>query len=476
MFRNFMVALAFALCAAPGLAQAQSITPLQHAAPGGAAITFQLTDGTVFAQSLSNNSVWYKLTPDNTGSYVKGTWTRMASLPTGYSPYAFASAVLADGRVLIEGGEYDPGSVFSLTNLGAIYDPTTDGWTMVAPPAGWDYIGDSPSTVLPDGKYLIGDKINKKMAELDPVTMTWTAVGAAGKSDFNAEEGWTLMPDGSILTLDVKDGPNTEIYSPSLGTWQSAGDTPRKLNGPPCCSCFSYGGKKPYCPPGEIGPALLMPDGSVFATGAVPKGHSTAHTAIYAAGAWKAGPNFPQGDEAGDSFAALLPNGHALVEGISGRLYEFDGQHLTLEPLNAGGNSLMVLPTGEVLIGGVSVYSSSGSSDAAWAPTVTSCPATLHRGSTFQIFGTQFNGLSQANSFGDELETTTNYPLVRITNNSTGHVFYARTHDHSTMGVATGGAIVSTHVDVPSGMETGASTVVVVANGIPSAPTSVTVK
>ena len=100
----------------------------------------------------------------------------------------------------------------------------------------------------------------------------------------------------------------------------------------------------------------------------------------------------------------------------------------------------------------------------------------LSRGATtVQISGTQFNGLSQANSFGDELQTFTNYPLVRINNNATGHVFYARTHDHSTMGVATGSATVSTQVDVPAAMETGASTWQVVANGIGSTPFAVTV-
>jgi hypothetical protein len=29
---------------------------------------------------------WYKLTPDNTGGYVNGTWTRLASLQPGYIP------------------------------------------------------------------------------------------------------------------------------------------------------------------------------------------------------------------------------------------------------------------------------------------------------------------------------------------------------------------------------------------------------
>jgi hypothetical protein len=55
-------------------------------------------------------------------------------------------------------------------------------------------------------------------------------------------------------------------------------------------------------------------------------------------------------------------------------------------------------------------------------------------------------------------------------------VFYARTHDPSTMGVATGKKIVSTNFDVPSDMETGASNLVVVANGIPSASVDVTVQ
>ena len=70
----------------------------------------------------------------------------------------------------------------------------------------------------------------------------------------------------------------------------------------------------------------------------------------------------------------------------------------------------------------------------------------------------------------------TNYPLVRITNVATGHVFYARTHDHSTMAIATGNAIVSTTFDVPAAAETGASNISVVANGIASKPKSVTLQ
>jgi len=71
---------------------------------------------------------------------------------------------------------------------------------------------------------------------------------------------------------------------------------------------------------------------------------------------------------------------------------------------------------------------------------------------------------------GRRVSVLDQYPLVQITNNSTKDVFYARTHDHSTMGVATGSKTVSTHFDVPSGMETGASSLVVVANGFLRAP------
>src|SRR5262249_16507841 len=159
-------------------------------------------DGTVMCQGNVSNT-WYKLTPDINGSYLNGTWTKLGNLPTGYVPDAFASSVLADGRVLIEGGEDNSGN-FVLTNKGPIYDPKTNAWTMAAPPTGWSTIGDPPSVVLPTGLFLLGNKLTKDMAALDPAPPTWTAVPSTNKRDFNAEEGWTLMPNGTILTFDVK--------------------------------------------------------------------------------------------------------------------------------------------------------------------------------------------------------------------------------------------------------------------------------
>jgi hypothetical protein len=87
----------------------------------------------------------------------------------------------------------------------------------------------------------------------------------------------------------------------------------------------------------------------------------------------------------------------------------------------------------------------------------------------------QFNGLSQGAMYGDDAQMATNYPLIRIINNASHHIFYARTYDPSTMAVATGKSKVSTHFEAPTDMETGASKLVVVANGIASKPVTVTV-
>ncbi len=151
MLRRLVPLLALFLATAP--CEAGTLTNLTHQIPDGAIITMQLTDGTVLAQG-GNETDWWVLTPDNTGSYQKGTWKQVASLPSGYSPYAQAEEVLADGRVVISGGEYNFDQ-FAFTNQSAIYDPVANTWAMINPPKGWTNIGDSPSVILPDGLFCL---------------------------------------------------------------------------------------------------------------------------------------------------------------------------------------------------------------------------------------------------------------------------------------------------------------------------------
>src|SRR5258708_27459059 len=236
---------------------AQNLKTLATQPPDGAGVGFLLTDGSVVFQG-DKSFDWFKLTPDQSGSYAKGTWSQIASLPAGYVPEDFASSVLADGRLVILGGEYI-NSNFVLSNLGAIYDPVANAWMSLAAPTGWDYIRDSPSVVLPDGQFLVGRKVYMLMAALDPITLRWTAMASTGKSDFNAEEGWTLLPDGSVLTFDVKNAPNSERYIPSLAMWVTAGKTKIDLHSPTNVSGgLTYGGAS-YFPPAAVTPPVLPP-------------------------------------------------------------------------------------------------------------------------------------------------------------------------------------------------------------------------
>src|SRR5271166_5108954 len=110
-----------------------------------------------------------------------------------------------------------------------------------------------------------------------------------------------------------------------------------------------------------------------------------------------------------------------------------------------------------------------------WKPNITSVPTSLRRGFTYTLYGRQINGLSQAVSYGDDATMATNYPIVQIRDNTTGHVFYCRTFNHSTMAVNTGTVIHHTQFTVPAGAELGGSTITVIANGIASNPVAVSV-
>ncbi len=220
-----------ALCLTASNSRAQTWTALTNPPPTGLSHCLLLTDATVICQSSQSVNHFYKLTPDFKGSYQEGTWSPIATLPSGYQPVAYGSVVLADGRVLLVGGEYDGSGNFVLSNRVAVYTPVTNEWTEIAPPSGWSYIGDVTTIVLPNAKVLVGNKLDKQLALLDPSTLTWTIINPAGKIDgLNSEEAWSLLPDGSIFTLDVQAAPNSERYMPSTSTWVSAGPTPVGLS------------------------------------------------------------------------------------------------------------------------------------------------------------------------------------------------------------------------------------------------------
>jgi hypothetical protein len=334
--------------------------------------------------------------------------------------------------------------------------------------------------------------MSRQAALLDLKTMTWTETGTATKFDLNDEEGWTLLPNGKVLTVDCytdfffglipfypANPTHSELYNPETGAWTSAGSTINTLTDPVLF---------------EMGPAVLRPNGTVFAVG------SQGYTSIYNShtGKWSVGPRLPLSPDgnqltAQDAPGALLPNGNVFVAASGGPInffgfsdppvyfLEFDGSRLIPEPPipNAAIDysaaiNLLVLPTGQILetdgSKDVEIYTPDDTTHhSSWEPVITQAPSVVNPGGSYTITGIRFNGMSQASMYGDENQNATNYPLVRITNLLTNHVFYSRTHDHTSMAVASKGRV-STHFDVPNEQEPGPSNLEVMANGIASKP------
>jgi hypothetical protein len=462
------------------------------------------SDGTVLVHNekffVGGTNVWARLTPDATGSYVNGTWSRVPPMPASYNPLYFASAILPDGRMIVEGGEY-LGATPAWTNKGAIYDPVRNSWRSVAPPPGWANIGDAQSVVLANGTYMLAQAcqnclssngvLSTNAALFNATGLNWNVIGSGGKNDPNDEEGWTLQPNGKVLTVDTWLSPTTELFTPSTLSWANAGNTFRSLVNAPSA---------------EIGPAVLLPNGDTFAvsagTGAIAPAPCTtrtpAATGLYHAGRWYNGPPIPtiggrQFDSA-DGPASVLPNGNVLFP-VSPCVFNtplafmlYNWQTRTLSPVpnvpNAASDStyntrMLNLPNGEVLFNDGSrlmmVYTASGRPDPSWAPIIQSVTdTTLARGQTASLSGLQLAGRDQGSAYGDDAQDDTNFPLVRITNSATGAVTYARTHDWSSVSVAPF-APSSTKFTVSPTTPRGASTLVVVANGIASRGVSVTI-
>ena len=444
-------------------------TALTNQPTFNASTALLLTDGRVMCQS-SGSKKWWALKPNAFGSYVNGTWSPLADSPNG--PLYYASAVLRDGRVIVAGGEYEETQGQVWLNAAEIYDPITNTWTSIATPPGFTQIGDAASCLLPDGRFMLGAPNSSKIAIYDPVTNSW----AAAASKTSNEETWVLLYDETILTADCIGHPKSEKYVIAADKWVTAGNVPVDLvKGSDI----------------EIGPGMLLPDGRCLFVGA------TGATALYTIpnvadqlGTWTIGPTFPivSGTQLGaeDAPGCLLPNGKVLLlvgpitPSFSGpsSFYEFDPDTDSLaaapNPPNAGGPAfvgrMLLLPTGQVLftVGSTNaqIYTPDLAPNPAWRPQITSAPSHVRPGVTYTLKGRQINGLSQACVYGDDAMTATNYPIVGIRNLISGHAFYCRTHDHSTMGLQTGTVIHSTRFTVPAGIETGPSQLCVIANGI----------
>ncbi len=476
---------------------------------GSARLMFLLTNGKVMVQ-VSNGGVesrqkWWLLTPDINGNYDTGTWEQAPS-PKDYNPTTYSGAVLHDGNLMVFGGEQnatDAGVVTNGTNICQIYNVETNTWRQIAPPnngqGDWRALM-GPNAALADGRILIGaspDGSNANESMLyDPITNSWALTGT-NKVAENNEAGFTLLQNNKVLTTQQPAGTLgtgttiAEIYDPATGLWSSAGETNALFN-------FV-----------EVGPALGLRNGNVLQTGAL------GANGLYnpTTNSWSVVPPFAKLKNglqlvAQDNEAAILPNGniltitatyiHATISGngiapgrsmAPARYEEYDWRTNSWIDLPAGLLSLpswggpnmtffLPLPNGQIMIeerGGIQFFTGTGSPEASWAPVVSSVSSLdLAPKTQYTISGKQLSGLTQGLHWGDEWQATTNYPLVRIVNNASHHVFYATTSGISSTSITP--MVPSTfNMTIGSDVENGPSKLYVVATGIASLPTDITI-
>jgi hypothetical protein len=459
-------------------------TKVVNPVPNGdqAGTMFLLSDGTVMAQGGGVSNNWYKLTPDSTGSYVNGTWSNLAN--SNDERLYYSSQILKDGRLFVAGGEYD-GAQGNLNdiNTGEIYNPAQDTWTPIAdfPQA---ILGDAVSETLPDGRILVG-QLNYSYI-YNPATNTWTPGPSPLNNDSYNEEGWVKLADGSTLDYQIQ-GTNPQSgarlvlgATDAQDQWVPAGQVPVQLDS------GAIGG--------ELGPSFLLPNGKVFWVGA------SANTAIYTPptpgnpqGSWVAGPT--QTDSGGgpigafDAPGAVETNGKVIwsASPVDAKfpgpttILEYDPTTNTISHISAPAGSdlsgpaftdrMLELPSGQILFSDGSqsslfVYNPDSAPNPAWAPTISTI--TSNGGNSYTLTGTQINGLNEGAAYGDDVQNSTNYPIVRLTDPS-GNVIFAKTSNWSSEWVATGTTPETVNFTLPPGANANSYTLDVIANGISSA-------
>ncbi len=175
-----------------------------------------------------------------------------AARPCAYSPLFFASQVLADGKVVVVGGE-DLGSVPGQveTNIGFLYDPVTNTWSsQLASAFDSGTVGDTMSTVLQNGTMIVSQITSGNIEAFNEATLSFTALNPPGKADQNNEEGWSILPNGKILAVDAFIQAQSEFYDPVANTWGTPLNTIVNM-----ADTGNLGGTF------EVGPATLRPDG-----------------------------------------------------------------------------------------------------------------------------------------------------------------------------------------------------------------------
>jgi hypothetical protein len=366
-----------------------------------------------------------------------------------------------------------------------LYDVGSDSWsptgTKVYTPEssdeeGWAKLGDG--TVLTYDLFKSIATGGSYAERYHPGTGTWAGISPSDGSALgtipqlsSVDLGYELGPllrlqDGRILVIGANQ--HTALYKPSTNTWSKGPDIIGSLNG----HAAPFGA--------DDAPAAILPNGHVIlaadagpspvnTTGSVTAGSKIIthipSTALFQKYWYVTGLGIPANayitsvdspTQVHINFAATATaTGDELTFGglFSNpvQLFDFNPATNAIAPVSpaipdanlpdtpAFVTRMLILPTGQLLFSDsgnqLYIYTPDGAADPSLRPVVNSVTFTSHR--TFRLTGMQLNGQSAGSSYGDDVESDSNYPIVRLTNGA-GKVFYARTTNWSSFGVGGG--------------------------------------
>ena len=334
-----------------------------------------LANGLVLAAGGYNAYNGGPLTSCELYSPETGIWSsrRLGNLST--ARFAHTATLLADGRVLVAGGNGKEGALASAE----VFDPATRRWSATGGLTTARVV--HTATLLGDGRVLVAGGLNTASgselasAELyDPGENTWNATGslAVARTLHTA----TLLPSGKVLVTGgtglgqlAVSFSATELYDPGTGVWSSTGS----LND----------ARQEHT-------ATLLANGKVLVAGGSQQSTSGS---IRLASA-----------EVYDSISGTWSFTDSLAEA---RL-----QHTST-----------YLPDSQVLVFGGNDYGSAeryrvfvtGPVGVVWlAPVLTSATSPLTLGSNLVASGAGFQGFSEGSGGQTHQDSATNYPLVQL--------------------------------------------------------------
>jgi hypothetical protein len=170
-----------------------------------------------------------------------GTFTPTGDMTTARTGHS--ATLLANGKVLIAGGDSGGPGPYTFLVSAEIYDPSTGTFTATGNMTANGGFGWSSSDLLPDGRVLIAAEGNAEV--YDPSTGTFALTGAYSSSPTGVVEMQTatLLPDGRVLAIGAvltqcasgqciwNAGP-AELFDPKTDTF-SATDLARASLPPP---------------------------------------------------------------------------------------------------------------------------------------------------------------------------------------------------------------------------------------------------